>query len=232
MSSKSAAATLFVAAAMSLTSFSTPRAADAPDVATAVQQFGQAAKANAVALKAYSWKMRVAVTLKGQAKPAKLFQMRYDRDGKLQKTELTAAAPPPPKQRGLRGRMLKRKVAEAKEYAADLAELCKGYLAPSAEVLQAFFARATTAQTPGGTLQLSADGVISPGDRLTYEIDAQTHALRRIAFHATLDGDPVDGSVEMSSVPGGGPNYAARTIVKAPGKNLMATIENYEYVRQ
>jgi hypothetical protein len=180
----------------------------------------------------YSWKMRVEVTLKGDSKPAKLFQLRFDQDGKLQKTELTAPAPPQAKKRGLKGRIIEKKTAEMKEYAADLAELAKGYLAPSPALLQAFFERVMTAPAPGGWVQLYAANVIAPGDKLVYEIDPKTQAVHRVLFHATLDGDPVDGTVEMSSVPGGGPTYAARTTVSAPGKKLTAKIENFEYVRQ
>lgn len=51
-------------------------------------------------------------------------------------------------------------------------------------------------------------------------------------FHATLDGDPIDGTVEFATVPGGGPSYAARTTVTAPAKKLTAKIENFSYVRQ
>ena len=51
-------------------------------------------------------------------------------------------------------------------------------------------------------------------------------------FHATLDGDPIDGAVEFANVPAGGPSYAARTTVSAPAKKLTAKIENFSYVRQ
>ena len=71
------------------------------------QQFGQSAKANAAALRMYSWTMRVEVTLKGDTKPAKLYAMRFDADGKIQKTLLNPAPPAEPT-RGLKGK-IKRK---------------------------------------------------------------------------------------------------------------------------
>ncbi len=86
------------------------------------QQFGESAKANAAALKAYSWKMRVEVTVNDQTKPAKLFAMRFDQSGRVQKTELTQQAPPE-KERGSKGKIVAKKPAEMKAYAADLAEL-------------------------------------------------------------------------------------------------------------
>jgi hypothetical protein len=206
-------------------------AAQSEDMKAMAQQFGQSAKQNAMALRMYAWQMSVAITLKGDPKPPKLFAMHFDPNGVVQKTALNPAAPAQPT-RGLKGRIKEKKVAEFKEWAGDLVDLCKGYLAPSPALLQAFFAKVLTAPAPGGFVQLYAEGVISPGDKLVYEIDPKTQALNRVLFHATLDGDPIDGTVEFANVPGGGPSYAARTTVTAPAKKLTAKIENSSYVRQ
>jgi hypothetical protein len=225
-------------------SLSAAVAAQSPDLAAKVAKFAEGAKANAAALRAYSWKQRVQVTLKGEAKPAKLYQMRYDADGKAQKTELTAEAPKtePEKEdrgrdRGRRGgdlvkkQIVENKIEDAKEYAAALADLCKDYLAPSPDLLTAFFSKAKPAQMPDGTVQLVGQDVLTKGDKLVYEINADTQALKRVMFTAPLEGDPVDGTVEFGSVPNGGPNYAARVTVNAPAKKLTAKIENFEYVK-
>jgi hypothetical protein len=201
------------------------------DMKAMAQQFGQSAKANAAALRMYSWTMRVGVTLKDDPKPAKLYMMRFASDGTLEKTLLNPA-PPPEKERGLKGRIKEKKIAEFKEWAGDLVDLCKGYLVPTPALLQAFFARVLTTPAPGGFVQLYAEGVISPGDKLTYEIDPKTQAIHRVLFHATLEDDPIDGTVEFANVPGGGPSYAATTMVNAPAKKLTAKIENFMYVRQ
>ena len=97
------------------------------------QQFGQSAKANAAALRMYSWQMRVEVTLKGDTKPAKLYAMRFDPSGVIQKTPLNAAPPAEPT-RGLKGKVKEKKIAEFKEWAGDLVDLCKGYLVPTRRV--------------------------------------------------------------------------------------------------
>jgi hypothetical protein len=201
------------------------------DMKAMAQQFGVTAKQNAAALKMYTWKMRIELTLKGETKPAKVFQMACDANGKLQKTQLSEDAPQQP-QRGLKGKVVAKKTAEMKDYVGDLAEACKGYLTPSPELLNAFFARVMTAPAPGGWVQLYATGVIVNGDKLVCEIDPKTKALNRVLFSTTLDGDPVSGAVQIAAVPGGGPNYAARATVDAPGKKLTATIENYDYARK
>jgi hypothetical protein len=205
--------------------------AQSTDMKAMAQQFGQSAKANAAALKMYAWTMRVEITLKGEPKPAKLFAMRFDADGKVEKTQLTADAPQQ-KQRGLKGRIIEKKTEEFKEWAGDLVDICKGYLAPSPALLQSFFAKVLTAQAPGGFVQLYAEDLIAPGDKLVYEIDPKTQAINRVLFHATLDGDPIDGEVKMAAVPGGAPTYASTVTVNAPAKHLTAKIENYGYTRQ
>lgn len=205
--------------------------AQSSDMKAMAQQFGHSAKANAAALRMYSWQMRVEVTLKGDTKPAKLFAMRIDADGKVQKTALTTDAPAA-SGRGLKGKVVEKKKAEFKEWAGDLADVCKDYLVPSPALLQAFFAKVLTTPAPGGFVQLYAEGVLSPGDKLVYEIDPKTQALNRVLFHSMLDGDPIDGAVQFANVPGGGPSYAATTMVNAPAKKLTAKIENSQYVRQ
>jgi hypothetical protein len=205
--------------------------AQSQDMKALAQQFGESAKANADELKMYSWTMRVSVTLKDDPKPAKLFMMRFNAAGQLEKTPLNPA-PPPEEGRGLRGHIKEKKIAEFKDWSGDLVDLCKQYLVPSPALLQSFFAKVLTTQAPGGFVQLYATDVISPGDKLTYEIDPKTKAIHRVLFHATLDGDPIDGTVQMGQVPGGGPTYAATTTVTAPAKKLVATIEEFEYVKQ
>jgi hypothetical protein len=205
--------------------------AQSQDMKAMAQQFGQSAKANATALRMYSWMMRVEVVLKDDPKPAKLFAMRFGPDGTVEKAALTPAAPPD-ETPGLKGRIKRKKIAEFKEWAGDLVDLCKGYLVPSPALLQSFFANVMTTPAPGGFVQLYAENVISPGDKLVYEVDPKSQSLNRVLFHATLEGDPIDGTVQFAAVPGGGPNYASVTMVTAPAKQLTAKIENYQYVRQ
>jgi len=203
-----------------------------PDRAAIAQKFGQAAKANAAALRAYTWQMRVEVTHKGETKPAKLYALRFDADGKVEKTELTSEAPPPEgHQRGLKGRVVEKKTAEAKEWAGELADLVKGYLTPSPAVLQTFFGKATPVEAPGGLVQIVATDVVAPGDKMVYEITPDTQSLKRFMFNTSLEGDPVAGEVEFATIPGG-PNYAGRTTVNVPAKQLSAKIENFQYVKQ
>ena len=172
--------------------------AQSSDMKAMAQQFGQSAKANAAALRMYSWQMRVEVTLKGDAKPAKLYAMRFDPNGVPQKTLLNPAPPAEPT-RGLKGKIKEKKIAEFKEWAGDLVDLCKGYLIPSPALLQAFFERVLTTPAPGGFVQLYAEGVISPGDKLTLRDRSEDPGAqsRAVPFHARRRPDRRHGPIRQ-----------------------------------
>ena len=77
-------------------------------------------------------------------------------------------------------------------------------------------------------MQIFATDVIAPGDKMAYEIDPSTQAIKRFMFNTALEGDPVAGEVEFARVTSG-PSYAARTTVGVPAKQVTATIENFGY---
>jgi hypothetical protein len=84
------------------------------------EQFAQAQKDNSAALKKYTWKSRTELQLKGESKNVKLEQVRYDLDGKLQKTDIGAPATEQrteqTSRRGRRGRgRAKEKIIEKKK---------------------------------------------------------------------------------------------------------------------
>src|SRR3972149_9721364 len=62
------------------------------------EQFAQAQKDNAAALRQYTWKTRTEIKLKGESKSMKLEQVRYDLDGKLEKTPIDGAPAPAAKE--------------------------------------------------------------------------------------------------------------------------------------
>lgn len=204
--------------------------AQAPDPVEMAGKYAESAQQNAMALRQYSWKMRTEVTVKGEAKPARLNQMRFDLDGKLQKTPITAAAPQK-KTRGLRGRIKKKKIAAIKEWAAEVNELVMRYAAPSPGTMFDFYAKATFTPSADGSVEISGNDFLEPGDRVTFWIDPQTSAAKAYSFSTSLDGDAVKGQVEYGAVPGG-PQYAARTTISVPSKDVRAKVETFDYIKQ
>lgn len=200
------------------------------DPGAMASQYAANAKANAALTRQYTWQMRIELTLKGEPKPAQLYQMRFDADGKLQKTLLTA----PQDQdtgRGIRGKIKKGKIEDFKEWAAKLADLVKDYMAPTPGTMMDFYAKAKYSQSADGKVMISANGFVQPGDYACYWIDPATKIPSRFEFQTVLDGDPVSAKVEFGQV-AGGPQYSARLVVSAPAKQVSAKIENFNYQRQ
>lgn len=222
------------AVAAVLCAFAGTAAAQGPDPGAMASQYAANARQNATLLRQYAWQMRVEVTLKGEVKPAQIYQLRFDEGGKLQKTLLTA----PQEQdnaRGIKGRIKGRikenKIEEFKEWAEKLSDMVKGYMAPTPGTMMDFYAKASFSKAPDGTVQISAGAFIQPGDKATFWVDPATKIPVRYAFQTVLGEDPVSAKVEFGAVQGG-PQYAARVVVDAPSKKVSAKIENFGYQRQ
>ena len=207
-----------------------PLLARGADPGAMASQYAANAKANAALTRQYIWQMRVEVTLKGEPKPAQVYQMRFDVDGKLQKTLLTAPAEEK-KTRGIRGRIKENKIEEFKEWAGKLSDLVKEYMAPTPGTMMDFYAKAAYSQSSDGKVMISSTSFIDKGDRATYWIDPATQIPCRFEFQTVLEGDPVSATVDFGQVQGG-PQYTARLIVNVPAKKVSAKIENYNYLRQ
>jgi hypothetical protein len=203
-------------------------------VLTAAQSpsFADGQKTNAQALRQYSWKARTELKLKGESKSVKIEQVRYDLNGQLQKTPLSAppqqAAPPAP---GGRGARLKGKIVENKK--EEFAEMMQGLgqLVMSYAHLQAFAAGASKGRGEGamqGTAQIQGLNVLQAGDSMTIWIDPASQMMRRAEIKTVYDNKPATLVAEYRSVPNG-PTYMARAVLSYPEKQVELTIDNYDY---
>ena len=140
--------------------------AQSQDIKALAQEFGQSAKQNAMALRMYAWQTRVEITLKGEPKPAKLFAMRFDPDGVVQKTALNPAPPEQPT-RGLKGSAARFGVTRASAR-------------PSANAANHASVRlASIHASSGSTAQMIDAAVKSEQDAEEPERDAAVQAARR-----------------------------------------------------
>jgi hypothetical protein len=201
--------------------------------------FGESQKANAQALRPYSWKSRTEIKLKGESKSVKLEQVRYDAAGKLQKTLLSAPpqAAPAPAQRGRGGGRVKQQIVENKkeefgELMTGLAQLVASYGHLPPDKLQAFKATATKQAGEGalqGTAQIHGANVLEPGDSVTIWIDPPTQMMRRVEIDTIYDKKPAKLLADYKRVPNG-PTYMARAVLTYPEKHVELTVDNFEYV--
>jgi hypothetical protein len=201
--------------------------------------FAESQKANAQALRTYSWKSRTELKLKGESKNIKLEQVRYDLNGKVQKVPLAATpqAAPPPVQ-GRRGGRIKQNVIENKkeefgEMMQGLGQLVASYGQLPPDKLQAFKATMTTGRGEGamqGTAQIDGLNVLQQGDSMTIWIDPASQMMRRVEIKTIYEKKPATLVAEYRSIPNG-PTYMARAVLTYPEKNVELTVDNYEYER-
>ena len=194
----------------------------------AAEAYGTNARKNAALMQKYTWKMRVALTYKGEEKPASLYQMNYV-NGQLQKTLLSAPPQESGRKHGIKHRIKEKKVDEFKTWAAQLTDLLKRYMAPSPGTMMDFYSSATFSPVPSGNVRVSGTGFIQPGDTATYWINPATRQPATYAFTTSLQGDAVNSTVTFGQVPGG-PQYASQVNISVPAKEVSATITNFNFV--
>ena len=205
------------------------------------EQFVAAQQANKAALREYTWQRRTELKLKGESKKVTTEQIRYDIDGKLQKTPIGGApeqAPPeqPAAGRGRRGGRVKAKVIENKkeefaELMQNLGALVASYGQLPQDKLQAFAKNATTGKGEGaeaGTVRIQGGNVLVDGDSMSIWIDPTSFMMRRVEIATSLDKKPVSLVSEYRSLDNG-PTYQARSVLQYPDKQIELTVENFEY---
>ncbi len=205
-------------------------------------EFAEAQKQNSEALKQYTWQSRTEIKVKGESKNVKLEQVRYDMDGKLQKTQIGGSpeqqSEKPTAGRKKRGDRAKAKIIEKKkkefaEMMQALGKLVASYGAIPPGKMQAFVKGAQTSQGEGGqagTMRIQGGDVLLPGDAMTLWIDPATRMMKRVEITTALEEKPVTLVSEYESVVDG-PTYQARTVVSYPEKEVELKVENHDYQR-
>jgi hypothetical protein len=209
------------------------------------EKFAQAQKQNSEALKQYTWKSRTEIKMKGESKNVKLEQIRYDIDGKLEKTSIGGSPEQQPQEeskagrRGRRGRgkakdkIVEKKKKEFAEMMQALGKLVASYGQIPPEKMQSFAQNAQVSQGEGdqvGTVRIQGGDVLQAGDAMTIWIDPATQMMRRVEIKTALEENPVTVVSDYQNLTDG-PTYQARSVVDYPAKEIELTVENYDYQR-
>jgi hypothetical protein len=201
--------------------------------------FMQAQRANQAAMREYTWKSRTELTLKGETKRVTLELVRYDIDGRLQKTRIGGEAAerkeglalPPGPAAIIRNRIVAKRTGDFEDLLHELAALAASYASLSPDRLQDFAARATMSQGEGpmlGTIRIHGRDVLTPADAMNVWIDPRGSTTRRTEIATTLDGKPVDVVIDFRTLDNG-LTYPARRVLRYPEKSLELVVETFEY---
>ncbi len=204
-------------------------------------QVAAAVKANAAALKSFSWQQRLQIQVNGETKKVTLTQMNYDINGNLQKTLLSEQPSPdssqPTSGGRLRGRVkqkvVEKKTGEFKEMMEGIAAVVKSYTELPPEKLQAALKQAAFSEGQGdmgGSIQIKMSDVLQPGDSLTLWLDREALLFRRIGIATSYEQKPVTVTANYAML-AGHEVYMGQAIVNYPAKQVVLEIDNLNYQR-
>lgn len=222
------ALTISVTSALSLNS--TP--ASAQDLLA--QKFAaiqQASAANKQKLAGYLWQESETISIKGDVKDTKIYQVHIE-NGVQQKVLLNnASSAPPPSGGRIRQRVVANKTAEYADYGQQIGALAKQYTSPNDQLLyQAKQAGNISIQPGAGVVNLVIKNYIKPGDSVTMTVSEQTHAPVSVQINTYLTDtkDVVTVSAQFSQLPDG-TNHVATATINGVSKQLTITQQNSMY---
>lgn len=189
--------------------------------------------ANRAKLAKYQWSETTTILIKGEAKKNETNICRLGPDGKVQKTPLGPSPDTPEKQRGIKGRIVGKKVDELKDYGVRLKSLVGQYVPPNRDKIQTAFQAGNLSVTPSpdGLSAIVINNYYKSGDKMTLAFDTAAKKIRSINVDSYLDDpktDIVTLAVNFSSLDDG-TNYAANTDLKAESKNMEIKTESSNY---
>jgi hypothetical protein len=180
-------------------------------------------------LKKYEWIETTTIFLKGEQKSVKQKQCYYAVDGKLTKVE-TGGSTQTKKKGGIRGKIIENKKEEMSDYVKKAIAKIQTYLPPVPEKIQKIYeAGKTTVQIlePNTAFKLSFPDYNEPGDLLSVSVNKPKQKITKADVSTSVD-DPKAKAVftiTYSDLPDG-TQYAEKTILDAPEKDLKIVIEN------
>ena len=197
-----------------------------------LEQVKAALAENQKALRQYTWTETTEVSLKGEVKSQKQNSCVYAPDGKVVKT-LTLAPPEKKKARGIKGKIVDKKVAELTAYMERAQSLVSRYVPPDPAKMQA------SLKAEKGELRIGAGGkstlvfrdYAKQGDEFALMFDTAAKKILSINVKSYLD-DPKDDIVTLvttfTSLPEG-PNYLSESVLNADAKEVQVKVTNSAY---
>ncbi len=147
------------------------------DKLTAIKQ---AQETNKQKLAQYTWQETETISLKGNVKDTKVYQVQMV-NGQPQKTEINnqKAGSGGGREGRVKEHAIEKKTEEYQQYGQQIGALAKQYTTPNPEALmQAKQAGNISIQPGGGTVSLVIKNYVKQGDSMTMTVSEQTHSPR------------------------------------------------------
>lgn len=187
---------------------------------------------NQAALHQYQWTEQTVVSLKGEVKKTTQSLCRYGPDGQVQKTPLSAPAPPPQQMGRLKKHVVEKKKGELTDYMQQAVDLIKDYVPPNPQQMQQAYAAGGVSFSPAGAglIALQFKNYVKPGDSIIFTFNSATKSLTNLNVNTYISEpkDAVTLTVAFQTLPDG-TNYAANTVLNASAKQVTVQMQNMNY---
>ncbi len=211
----------------------TPAAAQNPQMADKLMAIKQAQATNKQKLAQYTWQETETISIKGNVKDTKVYQVQMGPNGQPQKTEISNQKAQSGGREGrVKERVVQKETGEYQQYGQQIGALAKQYTTPDPErLMQAKQAGNISLQMGGnGTVNLVIKNYVKPGDSMTMTINDQTHSPVGVQVNSYLN-DPKDTvtiSAQFAQLPDG-TNHVASTTINGESKHLTVNEQNSNY---
>ncbi len=168
---------------------------------------------NSSALRQYTWTMRAEVRINNQESVG-LYKMRYDLDGRLQRTPMSGGE-------------------QEEQVSPELLALARAaiaYAQPRPNIFQAFMSTAEMWEGRGsgqGTVRIEGSGMMVADDSVT--ITVVNGRARKMEVRSSLQDQAIFVTADYQTI-SNGPTHVARLTVSQPATGMELKIENFDYI--
>jgi hypothetical protein len=203
-----------------------------PQMEQKLMAIKQKMAANKQKLAQYTWQETETISLKGEVKDTKVYQVTMSPSGP-QKTLINNEKAESGGHEGrLKRHIVEKKTEEFQEYGQQIGALAKQYTSPDPDrLMQAKQQGNVSLQLGGnGTVNLIIKSYVKPNDQVTLTINDQTKAIVAAQIQSYLN-DPSDAvtiSAQFAQLPDG-TNHVASMTINGESKHLTVNEQNSNY---
>jgi len=206
-----------------------------PQMEEKVMAITEAQRANKQKLTQYTWQETQTISIKGNVKDTKVYEVQMGANGQPMKNEIGNEKAQSGGHEGrLKEHAVEKKTEEYQQYGQELGALAKQYTTPDPDRLTQAKQQGDIALQPGaGAVSLVIKNYVKPGDSVTMTINEQTHSPQSLQVSSYLD-DPKDAvtiSAQFAQLPDG-TNHVATTQIDGVSKQLTINTQNSNYQRR
>jgi hypothetical protein len=210
-----------------------PAVAQSQQMADKLMAIKQAQDTNKQKLAQYTWQETETISIKGNVKDTKIYQVQMGPNGQPQKTEINDQKAQSGGREGrMKERVVQKESQEYQQYGQSIGALAKQYTTPDPQrLMQAKQAGNISLQMGGnGTVSLVIKNYVKPGDSVTMTINDQNHSPVGVQVNSYLNDakDAVTISAQYAQLPDG-TNHVATTTIDGVSKHLTVNEQNSNY---